>query len=78
MFAPNQSAPANRRPALRPVGLDNLAAIVAADLAFPAAVRWSLVVRLPERAPVFVGLEHVKGLGQQEHRGLSVDWQLQQ
>jgi len=35
---PNQSAPANRRPALQSDGLCNLAAIVAADRALPAAV----------------------------------------
>ena len=35
---PNQSAAANRRPAGQSDGSDNLAAIVAADRAFPAAV----------------------------------------
>ena len=34
----NQSAAANRRPAGQLVGSGNLAAIVAADRAFPAAV----------------------------------------
>ena len=34
----NQSAPANRRPAGQSDGSGNLAAIVAADRAFPAAV----------------------------------------
>jgi hypothetical protein len=35
---PNQSAAANRRPARQLDGSGNLAAIVAADRAFPAAV----------------------------------------
>jgi hypothetical protein len=35
---PNQSAAANRRPAGQLDGLGNLAALVAADRAFPAAV----------------------------------------
>ena len=35
---PNQSAAANRRPALQSDGSDNLSAIVAAARAFPAAV----------------------------------------
>ena len=34
----NQSAAANRRPAGQSDGSDNLAAIIAADRAFPAAV----------------------------------------
>ena len=42
---PNQSAAANRRPALQPDGSDNLSAIVAAARAFPAAVAELLVVR---------------------------------
>ena len=36
--SPNQGAAANRRPAWQSDGSDNLAAIVAADRAFPAAV----------------------------------------
>jgi len=35
---PNQSAAANRRPALQSDGLGNLSAIIAADRVFPAAV----------------------------------------
>jgi len=38
IVSPNQGAAANRRPALRAGGSENLAATVAADRAFPAAV----------------------------------------
>ena len=38
VLTPNQSAAANRRPALQQDGADNLAATVAADRALPAAV----------------------------------------
>ena len=47
MTMPNQSAAANRRPALQSDGAGNLAAIVAADRAFSAAVaeltRWTWI-----------------------------------